>query len=141
MTENNAILGRAAGYQKLSLWVNAGLTLLLLFILQLRGFHYAEVKSITVAAIYTLVVSTITGITWRGMARKSEQGLTWFYLGASVAKLFLAVLMMVVLSIVSRGDRQQTIAYIAGFAIYFFVFLISDSLCFFLAEKGRSKNK
>lgn len=141
MASNDIAESRAGKYWKQSLWVNMGLTLLLLFILQVRGFQYNEVKSVAITAVYTLVVSILTSLSWRAAARSDASKLTLYYLASAVGKLLLAVLTLVVYCMLARGNRELIIAFIVVFAIYFFVFLIFDSAFFFITERSRNKTK
>lgn len=80
MAKHQDIVGHYASlYNRIGLWIIAGLTLLG-FLAEQIAFKYGFTYSIVFSAVYFLLVNMINGRCWRKAAQKAGNGLTRFYL-------------------------------------------------------------
>ena len=90
MAKHQDIVGHYASlYNRIGLWIIAGLTLLG-FLAEQIVFKYGFTYSIVFSAVYFLLVNMINGRCWRKAAQKAGNGLTRFYFASSVARMLLA---------------------------------------------------
>ena len=79
MAKHQDIVGHYASlYNRIGLWIIAGLTLLG-FLAEQIAFKYGFTYSIVFSAVYFLLVTMINGRCWRKAAQKAGNGLTLLF--------------------------------------------------------------
>lgn len=137
---NNENIDRTSKlYNKVSLWIIAALTLISLLAVQIAG-RYGFINSILLAAVYSLVTCWLYGKCWKSVARRSPNVLTRFYMAASAIRMMLAFVVVLIMVVVLRSDKEVMIEYVGVFAAFYIIMLIFDSVFFARIEK-RNKNK
>lgn len=143
----NAKLIDALGhrYYKLSLWIIAGITLLMLLLL--GGSPYwsnSTLNAILISVAFCFLTSIAYGEAWKAIAKKSPGKLTTFYLAAPALRMVAAVLLIIVYYIVNRtatafdgtpAIRGMMITFIFIFAVYYIALFVLDCVYFAKVEK------
>lgn len=111
MAKHQDIVGHYASlYNRIGLWIIAGLTLLG-FLAEQIAFKYGFTYSIVFSAVYFLLVNIINGRCWRKAAKKAGNGLTRFYFASSVARMLLAFIVVLVGAFFLRGDKTCVLSF------------------------------
>lgn len=131
MAKHQDIVGHYASlYNRIGLWIIAGLTLLG-FLAEQIAFKYGFTYSIVFSAVYFLLVTMINGRCWRKAAQKAGNGLTRFYFASSAARMLLAFIVVLVGAFFLRGDMSFALI----FATYYVLMLVFDCIFFSHIEK------
>lgn len=126
-------------YQKYSLWIILGLTLLGLLITQItvRSFF---IYPIITSSLFCLITSLCYGKAWQYIALKSPSSLTKFYLSASFVRMFLALAVIIIGVFVLRHDRSSMIEFVGVFSGFYLFIMVFDNIYFFTVEKNNKIN-
>ena len=131
MAKHQDIVGHYASlYNRIGLWIIAGLTLLG-FLAEQIAFKYGFTYSIVFSAVYFLLVTMINGRCWR----KAGNGLTRFYFASSAARMLLAFIVVLVGAFFLRGDKTCLLSFALIFATYYVLMLVFDCIFFSHIEK------
>ncbi len=131
----------ARRYNKVALYVIVALTLVGLLLVQVT-FSYELSLSLVFSSVYSLLTSVVYGNVWKRMALSGTDKLTKFYLGGSVVKMLLALIVVVVALFLLRGDKEVLLGFTAIFAAFFMVLLAFDCVFFVrIAKSNSSTNK
>ena len=124
-------------YRQISLWLTAATTLVVLMACRVSAL--AEqllprlVNPLVVSALFSLVASTVYGVAWASVAKKSPANLAKFYLAASGLKMMLAAAVFLVCAVLT--DKQNLVGFTAIFALFYIVLLVFDCIFFARVEK------
>ncbi len=88
-----------------------------------------------VSAVFTLVVSSASGLVWRKVAKQSPDNLPTFYTASSGFRMLLALAVMLVYYLVA--GRQAMLVFVLVFLAFYFVSLTHHSI-FFARVSNRS---
>lgn len=121
-------------YKKVSLWLIATLTLAGLLFVQLSGY-VGLISSLLFSAVYSLVVSLVFGICWRSVARRSPAVLSRFYLAASVLRMILALVVVLLGAVLLRNSQQTLLGFIFIFVCFYLTLLVYECVYFAQVEK------
>lgn len=88
-----------------------------------------------VSAVFTLLVSSASGLVWRKVAKQSPDNLPTFYTASSGFRMLLALAVMLVYYLVA--GRQAMLVFVLVFLAFYFVSLTHHSI-FFARVSNRS---
>lgn len=135
--DQEKILDTAKRYRKYTLWMVCALALaglLAIRVMQLSGV----VTALVVAAAYSLAANIIYGRCWQRTALRKADKLGTFYLVASVARLFSALLIILIGVVVLKQThtaRPAILSYVVVFVVFYLAALIFDSFYFARIER------
>lgn len=131
-------------YYKYSLWIIAGLSVLLFFLTCVCDWSMEMVNGIVVSVVFSLLSSIVYISVWKALAVSSTKNLTKFYLGAPIVRMLVAILLIIsyLLITVKRPtidgfSSSHLLHFIAPFTAYYFALLIFDSIFFVFIEKNK----
>ena len=124
-------------YLRQSICLIAGLTLLALLYVNLKGDVALMTMPICISAVFQLVACIIYAFVWKWVWSTSPNSLPTLYMATSAFRMFAAVVTVMIFCFV---DASQTsiLSFVFIFLIYYFVVLIYDTWYFVKIEK---KNK
>ena len=132
-------------YYKLSLWINAGLTLLILLLLGGSPYWDSSVlNAVLISAAFSFLTSIAYEASWKATAKSSPASLTKFYLAAPALRMMAAVLLMLVYFIVNRSAtnvdgtpaiRGLMLKFTFIFLAYYIAMLVLECVYFAKVEK------
>lgn len=131
-------------YYKYSLWIIAGLSVLLFSFIRVCNWSMEMVDGIVVSVVFSLLSSIVYISVWKALAASSTKNLTKFYLGAPIVRMLAAILLIIsyLLITVKRPtidgfSSSHLLYFIAPFTAYYFALLIFDSIFFVFIEKNK----
>ena len=131
-------------YYKYSLWIIAGLSVLLFFLTCVCDWSMEMVNGIVVSVVFSLLSSIVYISVWKALAVSSTKNLTKFYLGEPIVRMLAAMLLIIsyLLIAVKRFaidgfSSSHLLYFIAPFTAYYFALLIFDSIFFVFIEKNK----
>ena len=116
-------------YNKVALWVLAGLTLAALLLMRVL-FQTDWLTAILIAVVFNYACTIAYGLAWRSTARRSPELLPKFYLAASVLRLLLAAVVILCYCVVVRKHPEDIKVFAIIFILYYLVMLVFDALFF-----------
>ncbi|GAB6962820.1 hypothetical protein [Prevotella fusca] len=125
-------------YYKTSLWIIAGLYLIGLLVVQLTQ-HPSYITMLTISAVYSLIITSVYGGAWKGVASQSPAVLSKFYLVASGLRMLLAFLVLLVYAFVVK-ERTMILSFAVIFMVFYLVLLAFDTVYFYKVEKNNKIN-
>ena len=126
-------------YLRQSICLIAGLTLLFLLFVNLKGDMELMTMPICISAVFQLVACIAYGLVWKWVSSSSPASLPTLYMSASALRMFAAV--VVVMAYCWLTDNRDSIRFfVAIFLIYYFVILIYDTWYFVKIEKRFKQN-
>ena len=126
-------------YLRQSICLIAGLTLLALLYVNLKGDMGLMTMPIFISAVFQLVACIAYGLVWKWVSTSSPASLPTLYMAASALRMFVAV--VIVLAYCFLTDNQASIKFfVVTFLIYYFVILIYDTMYFVKIEKRFKQN-
>ena len=126
-------------YLRQSICLIAGLTLLALLYVNLKGDVALMTMPICISAVFQLVACIAYGLVWKWVSSSSPASLPTLYMAASAFRMFVAV--VIVLAYCFLTDNQASIKFfVVTFLIYYFVILIYDTWYFVKIEKRFKQN-
>ena len=121
-------------YLRQSICLIAGLTLLALLYVNLKGDMGLMTMPIFISAVFQLVACIAYGLVWKWVSTSSPASLPTLYMAASAFRMFVGI--VIVLAYCFVADNQTSIKFfVVTFLIYYFVILIYDTLYFIKIEK------
>ena len=121
-------------YLRQSICLIAGLTLLFLLFVNLKGDMELMTMPICISAVFQLVACIAYGLVWKWVSTSSPASLPTLYMAASACRMFVAI--VIVLAYCFMADNQASIKFfVITFLIYYFVILIYDTWYFVRIEK------
>ena len=121
-------------YLRQSICLIAGLTLLFLLFVNLKGDMELMTMPICISAVFQLVACIAYGLVWKWVSSSSPASLPTLYMAASACRMFVAI--VIVLAYRFMADNQASIKFfVITFLIYYFVILIYDTWYFIKIEK------
>ena len=126
-------------YLRQSICLIAGLTLLALLYVNLKGDVALMTMPICISAVFQLVACIAYGLVWKWVSSSSPASLPTLYMAASAFRMFVAI--VIVLAYCFLTDDQASIKFfVVTFLIYYFVILIYDTWYFVKIEKRFKQN-
>ena len=126
-------------YLRQSICLIAGLTLLALLYVNLKGDMGLMTMPIFISAVFQLVACIAYGLVWKWVSTSSPASLPTLYMAASAFRMFVGI--VIVLAYCFVADNQTSIKFfVVTFLIYYFVILIYDTLYFVKIEKRFKQN-
>lgn len=122
-------------YNKVSLWIIAGLALVTLVVMSITESTLL-LNSLIVTVIYSLIICNIYGLAWKGMAKSSPTSLTKFYLVAAAIRIMTAVAVAIVYCLMAK-DRGEILRFVSVFLIFYVAILVFDGIFFARVEKNK----
>lgn len=126
-------------YLRQSICLIAGLTLLVLLYVNLKGDVGLMTMPIFISAVFQLVACIAYGLVWKWVSTSSPASLPTLYMAASAFRMFVSI--VIVLAYCFLADDQASIKFfVVTFLIYYFVILIYDTWYFVKIEKRFKQN-
>lgn len=126
-------------YLRQSICLIAGLTLLALLYVNLKGDMGLMTMPIFISAVFQLVACIAYGLVWKWVSTSSPASLPTLYMAASAFRMFVGI--VIVLAYCFMADDQASIKFfVVTFLIYYFVILIYDTWYFVKIEKRFKQN-
>lgn len=126
-------------YLRQSICLIAGLTLLALLYVNLKGDMGLMTMPIFISAVFQLVACIAYGLVWKWVSSSSPASLPTLYMAASAFRMFVGI--VIVLAYCFVADNQTSIKFfVVTFLIYYFVILIYDTMYFVKIEKRFKQN-
>ena len=126
-------------YLRQSICLIAGLTLLALLYVNLKGDMGLMTMPIFISAVFQLVACIAYGLVWKWVSTSSPASLPTLYMAASAFRMFVGI--VIVLAYCFVADNQTSIKFfVVTFLIYYFVILIYDTMYFVKIEKRFKQN-
>ena len=126
-------------YLRQSICLIAGLTLLFLLFVNLKGDMELMTMPICISAVFQLVACIAYGLVWKWVSSSSPASLPTLYMAASACRMFVAI--VIVLAYCFMADNQASIKFfVITFLIYYFVILIYDTWYFVKIERKFKQN-
>ena len=121
-------------YLRQSICLTAGMTLLALLYVNVKGDMELMTGPICISAVFQLVACIAYGFVWKWVSATSPDSLPTLYMAASALRMFVAI--VVVLAYCLLADNRDAIRFfVITFLIYYFVILIYDTWYFVKVEK------
>lgn len=92
-----------------------------------------------VTVIFQLVACLSFGLAWRWVAQSSQNSLPTYYLSASGLRMFAGIVVVLGFLFIS-DDKTQIRFFVITFLLYYFIFLIFDTIYFIRVEKRMPKH-
>ena len=124
----------ASRYRKVSIWVIAGLTLLVLMVMQLTG-NEALLNPMLISVGYSLICAESYIQGWKVIARRSPENLPKYYLAGSAFRLMAAAIVLLVYCVIMRHDITSIKWFAVVFIVYYLVILVFDAIFFAKVNK------
>lgn len=126
-------------YLRQSICLIAGLTLLALLYVNLKGDMGLMTMPIFISAVFQLVACIAYGLVWKWVSTSSPASLPTLYMAVSAFRMFVGI--VIVLAYCFVADDQTSIKFfVVTFLIYYFVILIYDTWYFVKIEKRFKQN-
>ena len=126
-------------YLRQSICLIAGLTLLFLLYVNVKGDVELMTMPICISAVFQLVACIAYGLVWKWVSSSSPASLPTLYMAASAFRMFVGI--VIVLAYCLMADDQASIKFfVVTFLIYYFVILIYDTWYFVKIEKRFKQN-
>lgn len=129
----------ASRYRKISIWIIAGLMLIVLFTAQVLSNKNPILDMVlmplVVSVVFSLITSIVYGKTWCSVAKSSPSSLAKYYLVAPLLKMMAAALVVIITALVLRPDKNAILGFIAVFVTFYIILLIFDCVYFSRIEK------
>ena len=126
-------------YLRQSICLIAGLTLLFLLYVNVKGDVELMTVPICISAVFQLVACIAYGLVWKWVSSSSPASLPTLYMAASAFRMFAAI--VIVLAYCFMTDDQAAIKFfVVTFLIYYFVILIYDTWYFVKIERRFKQN-
>ena len=126
-------------YLRQSICLIAGLTLLALLYVNLKGDMGLMTMPIFISAVFQLVACIAYGLVWKWVSTSSPASLPTLYMAASAFRMFVGI--VIVLAYCFVADDQTSIKFfVVTFLIYYFVILIYDTWYFVKIERRFKQN-
>ena len=121
-------------YLRQSICLIAGLTLLSLLFVNLKGDMEWMLMPICISAVFQLVACIAYGLVWKWVSSSSPASLPTLYMAASAFRMFAAIVVVLAYCLVT-DSRDAILMFVVIFLIYYFVILVYDTWYFVKIEK------
>lgn len=121
-------------YLRQSICLTAGMTLLTLLFVNLKGGMEQLLMPICISAVFQLVACIVYGLVWKWVAATSPASMPTLYMAASACRMFAAVVVVMAYCLLT-DDRDSIRFFVVTFLIYYFVILVYDTWYFVKIEK------
>ena len=121
-------------YLRQSICLIAGLTLLSLLFVNLKGDMEWMLMPICISAVFQLVACIAYGLVWKWVSSSSPASLPTLYMAASAFRMFAAIVVVLAYCLVT-DSRDAILMFVVTFLIYYFVILVYDTWYFVKIEK------
>ena len=125
-------------YNKVLIYILAGLTMLGLLTMQLTGL-----MSLLYPMVISVVFSFVCGVAyiqgWKAIARRAPESLPKYYLAGSAFRLMAAAIVLLIYCVVERHDIYIIKWFAIVFIVYYIVTLVFDAV--FFAKVSKNSNK
>lgn len=121
-------------YLRQSICLTAGMTLLALLFVNLKGGMEQLLMPICISAVFQLVACIVYGLVWKWVAATSPASMPTLYMAASACRMFAAVVVVMAYCLLT-DDRDSIRFFVVTFLIYYFVILVYDTWYFVKIEK------
>ncbi|MBR4730658.1 MAG: hypothetical protein IK075_10430 [Prevotella sp.] len=121
-------------YLRQSICLIAGLTLLALLFVNLKGVVELMTMPICISAVFQLVACIAYGLVWKWVSTSSPASLPTLYMAASAFRMFVGIMIVLAYCFLT-DDRTSIKFFVVTFLIYYFVILIYDTWYFVKIEK------
>ena len=121
-------------YLRQSICLTAGMTLLALLYVNLKGDMELMTLPICISAVFQLVACIAYGLVWKWVSATSPASLPTLYMAASALRMFAAVVVVMAYCLLTN-NRDSIRFFVVTFLIYYFVILIYDTWYFVKVEK------
>ena len=121
-------------YLRQSICLIAGLTLLALLFVNLKGDVELMTMPICISAVFQLVACIAYGLVWKWVSTSSPASLPTLYMAASAFRMFVGIMIVLAYCFLT-DDRTSIKFFVVTFLIYYFVILIYDTWYFVKIEK------
>lgn len=129
----------AKKYYQRGLWVDFGLTLIMLLTAQVVR-HTEWVSAIIAAALFSLLATIAYALSWHKVASKSSGSLGKFYIAASAIRMMTAFI-VVLIFVLTAGSKSAALTFAVVFVIFYIVMLVFDTVYFAKVEKRNKSVK
>lgn len=126
-------------YLRQSICLIAGLTLLALLYVNLKGDMGLMTMPIFISAVFQLVACIAYGLVWKWVSTSSPASLPTLYMAASAFRMFVGIVLVLAYCFVA-DDQTSIKFFVVTFLIYYFVILIYDTWYFVKIEKRFKQN-
>ena len=126
-------------YLRQSICLTAGMTLLALLYVNLKGDMELMTLPICISAVFQLVACIAYGLVWKWVSATSPASLPTLYMAASALRMFAAVVVVMAYCLLTN-NRDSIRFFVVTFLIYYFVILIYDTWYFVKIEKKIKNN-
>jgi hypothetical protein len=130
----NFINHTVKAYHKESLWLLAGVTLLVLLVMSIKK-DLSPLDSLLTCVILTFVCNVAYIESWRATAKVAWKKLTMFYLAASAVRLFVMLAALLIGCLILKA-KAVILIYVVILSVYYILMLIFDSFFFTRVEKS-----
>ena len=121
-------------YLRQSICLTAGITLLTLLFVNLKGGMEQLLMPVCISAVFQLVACIVYGLVWKWVAATSPASMPTLYMAASACRMFAAVVVVMAYCLLT-DDRDSIRFFVVTFLIYYFVILVYDTWYFVKIEK------
>ena len=128
----------ARQYNKVMIWVLAGLTLLGLIVMQVTGRQYL-LSPMLISLVFCLLSGQVYIQGWKAVARRAYDALPKYYLASSAFRLMAAAIVLLVYCFIMRRDIMSIKWFAVVFIVYYIVILVFDAV--FFAKVSKNNNK
>lgn len=125
-------------YLRQSICLVAGLTLLSLLYVNLKGNLGEMLMPICISGVFQLVACVVYGLVWKWVSSSSPASLPTLYMSASALRMFAAIVVVLGYCLVTES-RDAIRFFVVTFLIYYFVILVYDTWYFIKIEKRLKK--
>ena len=125
-------------YLRQSISLIAGITLLALLFVNVKGGIEQLVTPLCILAVFQLVACIAYALVWKWVSATSPDSMPTLYMAASACRMFVAVVVVMAYCLLT-DDRDSIRFFVVTFLIYYFVILIYDTWYFVKIEKKLKK--
>ena len=126
-------------YLRQSICLTAGMTLLALLFVNLKGGTEQLLMPVCISAVFQLVACIAYGLVWKWVSATSPASMPTLYMAASACRMFAAVVVVMAYCLLT-DDRDAIRFFVVTFLIYYFVILVYDTWYFVKIEKKIKNN-
>lgn len=124
----------ARKYNKVNLWIAAGLFLVGLLVMQILQ-DYRFVTALSIGTVFSVITGSVYAHAWKLVAQRSPSSLGKYYIAASVLRMMAALAVVVVGVFIYKNDRSMLLGSTAIFVGFYLVTLVYDCIYFSRVEK------
>lgn len=134
----NLIDNTSRRYCKYGIWLISALTFAVIIAISVNWLDISLVSALAVSALYSIIVNLAYGSLWKRIAKSAPGTMAKFYLAASALRLITAALVVIVVCVINRSDKELIRNFIFVFFAFYLVMLVFDSVFFARIEKNNN---